>query len=165
MDVVQAWIPYGFIRTRARLTWREVLFGLNESLLDPAAPIEIAIECVTAGGSDPMLLELSALSVAQDARPLVEALAGKGQDESLQEIRSTRLCLVLAWIYEHRTEYDDPLQEVEKVYADFDYPEGIAGFVRYMPMDEPDLGTRELNEARLYEKWKRYVHDCSRGAK
>ncbi|RYE51739.1 MAG: hypothetical protein EOP21_00575 [Hyphomicrobiales bacterium] len=28
-----------------------------------------------------------------------------------------------------------------------------------MPMDEPDLGSRELNERRLYERWKRYLDD------
>jgi hypothetical protein len=65
--------------------------------------------------------------------------------------------LVLAWIYEHRGAFLDPLQTVEEVYADFGYPERIAGFVRYMPMDGPDLGSREANEQRLMERWKEYL--------
>jgi hypothetical protein len=68
---------------------------------------------------------------------------------------------VLAWFYEHRAEVPDPLQRVEEVYADFGYPEQLAKFVRYMPMEGPDLGSREANERRLFERWKRYVDDVA----
>jgi hypothetical protein len=32
-------------------------------------------------------------------------------------------------------------------------------FVRYMPMIGPDLGSRELNEARMMEYWHGFVSD------
>ena len=48
-----------------------------------------------------------------------------------------------------------------EVYSDFGYPPRIAGFVRYMPAEQPDLGSRELNEQRLYENWKRYLDQTS----
>jgi hypothetical protein len=68
---------------------------------------------------------------------------------------------VLAWFYEHRGEVPDPLLRVEEVYADFGYPEQIAKFVRYMPMEGPDLGSREANEHRLFERWKRYIEEVA----
>jgi hypothetical protein len=89
-------------------------------------------------------------------------LAAREPEETLSELRAKWLCVVLAWIFEHRNEYADPLRAVEEVYADFDYPARIASFVRYMPSDDPDLGSRELNEARLYEKWQSYLQECWR---
>jgi hypothetical protein len=76
---------------------------------------------------------------------------------SEDEIRDKWLYLVLAWLYEHRAEVPDPLQRVEEVYADFGYPEQLANFVRYLPMEGPGLGSREANERRLFERWKRYI--------
>jgi hypothetical protein len=64
---------------------------------------------------------------------------------------------VLAWLYERRDELPDPLACVDEVYADFDYPPQIARLVRYMPMDGPDLGSREANERRMFERWREYL--------
>jgi hypothetical protein len=163
MDVVRLRVPYDFIRDRIRMSWRDVLFGLEEELLDPAAPTKMAAERLTnEAHASPNLVELAGLSAGEDVRPCVERLASDERDDAVQAIRARWLCIVLAWILEHKDDYGDPLQAVEEVYADFDYPEGIAGFVRYMPSNEPDLGSRELNEARLYRKWQVYVEDCSR---
>ena len=68
---------------------------------------------------------------------------------------------MLAWFCEHRGEVPDPLQRVEEVYADFGYPEQIAKFVRYVPMEGPDLGRREANERRLFERWKQYIEEVA----
>lgn len=142
------------------MNWREILFGLKEELLDPAAPMEIAAELVDDETSDIKLVELAGLSANDDGRQYLEALAAREREETLQELRAKWLCVVLAWIFEHRSEYADPLRAVEEVYADFEYPKRIANFVRYMPSDEPDLGSRELNESRLYEKWRSYLQEC-----
>lgn len=93
---VQAEAEGAFIRRRvAEVTWTDVLFGIEQQLIDPAAVPELA----------------------------------------------------------------DPLDDVETVYAEFDYPPEVGRFVRYMPSDEPDLGSRERNEARLVEKWERYLEE------
>jgi len=79
--------------------------------------------------------------------------------EGTSESTTTRrwLYLVLAWLFEHRAGLDDPLQAVETVYAEFDYPEEIAKLVRYMATDDPDLGDAKLNENRLLEKWEQHL--------
>jgi hypothetical protein len=143
------------------LSWREVLFGIDQELLDPSAPTAIAVAKVEEGCVDDTVLELAGLSTGDDARQYLAALAAREPDQSLHDIRSQWLCITLSWLYAHRDEYDDPLREVEKVYADFDYPEDMKRFVRYMPMEEVDLGSRELNEARLYHKWSDFVRECS----
>jgi hypothetical protein len=73
------------------------------------------------------------------------------------ELREAWLDVVLAWLYDHRAELEDPLEMVEAVYADFGYPAQIASFVRCMPMQGPDLGSPAANEQRLFERWKRYL--------
>jgi hypothetical protein len=162
MDVVRLRIPFEFIGDRFPISWRAILFGLQNELLDPAAPMSLAAEQLTKEeNSSATLIELAGLSGDEDPSAYVERLARDTPEEAVEEIRSKWVCIVLTWIYEHKDEYEDPLQAVEEVYADFDYPERIAGFVRYMPCNESDLGSRELNEARLFDRWKEYLGKCS----
>jgi hypothetical protein len=158
MDIVRLHIPYEFVRDRTRVSWRDVQFGLVNELLDPNAPIAIAIdrasELEEPSGA---LLELAAAGEHERVVEMVERLVGSEEECSQEEIRRKWLYLTLAWIYEHRHEYSDPLQRVEEVYADFGYPERVATFVRYMPMVGPDLGSREANEGRLLDRWREYL--------
>ena len=160
MDIVRLRIPYRFICDRTRLSWRDIHFGLVNELLDPKAPVALAIDQVGELEESPAaLLDLAGLGEDEPMMEFVERLAEGEPGRSEDEIRRKWLYLVLAWIYEHRHEYSDPLQRVEEVYADFGYPEQVASFVRYMPMVGPDLGSREANERRLFERWKQYIDE------
>jgi hypothetical protein len=159
MDLIKLSIPPAFIRERARLTWREILFGIENELLAPGAAVDFAGDDLAHDNPPEALVELADLSNGEPTRALVEQLANAAREQEEEEIRSKWLYLVLAWIFDHKESFPDPLQTVEEVYADFGYPERVADLVRYMPTDEPDLGSRELNERRLYEKWKRYLDD------
>jgi hypothetical protein len=139
-----------------------VRFGLKNELLDPEAPIELACDQVSEIAKPVgALLDLAGARAGEATMQLVDQLAESEPQRSESEIRDKWLYLVLAWIYERRDEYPDPLQRVEEVYADFGYPEEVAKFVRYMPMDGPDLGSREANERRLFERWRSYVEEAA----
>ncbi|WP_437779225.1 DUF2247 family protein [Sorangium sp. So ce1097] len=158
MELVSLSIPYEFIEGKARLSWREVLFGLDERLLDPGAPAYLAAAQIAGDEvSAPPLVDLAGSEEAHETRSRVQALASAEPEGDVEEIRRKWLYLVLAWLFEHRGTLPDPLRCVEEVYGDFGYPERIACFVRYMPSDEPDLGSPALNEQRLLDKWKRYL--------
>lgn len=162
MDLVKLSIPYGFIRERTRLTWREVLFGMDSELLSSDVRVEMAIEQL--GIEDRparALAELAGLEPWTSPRGCVEALAGADASQDAEAIRSKWLYLVLAWVFINREHFTDPLEMGEKIYADFGYPERVARFIRYMPSDEPDLGSRELNEQKLYREWKSYLDELS----
>lgn len=164
MELVAVSIPYSFIEGRVRLSWREVGFGLNEKLLDPGAPACIAAaQIADSDNSASVLVELAGLEETEDdaIRTHVEILASAEPEEDIEGIRRKWLYLTLAWIFERRDEFADPLQCVEEVYADFGYPERVACFVRYMPSDEPDLGSAMLNEQRLFGKWRQYLEEES----
>ncbi|MEO7038065.1 MAG: DUF2247 family protein [Polyangiaceae bacterium] len=162
MELFQIHVPYNFLRGRVVLSWRFMLFGLDQDLLDPVASIELAVDCLEKDTeTGPLLVELAGLSKFEPTRAYVEKLASLEHESGSSDIRDKWLYVVLAWILEHRDGYADPLQIVEDVYADFDYPSQIAGLVRYMPSDEVDLGSRERNEERLYEKWRAFVDGCA----
>ena len=162
MDIVRLCVPYRFVGERTSVCWRDVRFGLLNELLDAQAAIEMAVDQV-GEREDPSssLLELAGAGKNEPIMDLVEQLAGGESPRSEEEIRNKWLYLVLAWIYERRDEDPDPLQRVAEVYADFGYPEQIASFVRYMPMEGRDLGSREANERRLFERWKRYLDEAA----
>lgn len=161
MDLIKLSIPAPFIEERVRLTWREVLFGIDNELIAPEAAVHFADDRIANQDPSMALLELSGLQKGESTRTLVDRLANAEPPQNADEICNKWLYIALAWILEHRAIYADPFEAVEEVYADFGYPPRIAGFVRYMPTDEPDLGNRELNEQRMYEKWRRYLDEAS----
>src|SRR5262245_29014704 len=160
MDLIRLRIPHSFIRGRIPMTWRDVLFGLEQELLDPSAPADFAWEQLT-GQQDfePELVDLARLEKWAPSRWLVETLARREQGQAPEETQRKWLYLVLAWFFEHRDEIADPLGRVELVYADFGYPAEIESFVGYMPSDAPNLGP-EQNKARLFAKWNVHLEEC-----
>ena len=58
------------------------------------------------------------------------------------------LYIVLLDLFNKRKELDDPLGNVEEIYENFDYPEKIESFVRYMLANDsydPSKHTKEEN--------------------
>ena len=166
MELVRLGIPYAFIRGRLRMSWRDVRFGLANELLDPMAGIDLAVEQV----AQPALPSSSVVEVAGlspdapliDLVELVEKLAESEPPVAEQEIRDRWLYLVLAWTYEHQADYLDALDRIEEIYADFSYPKRIVSFVRYMPMEDPPLGSRAAAEQRMMQRWKEYLDEKAR---
>jgi hypothetical protein len=163
VDLIKLEIPASFVEGRTALSWREVRFGIENELLDPHAAVDIAVQqCAERDRPSTNLLELAAAREEEPTAELIDQLAESEASQPPAEIRRKWLYLVLAWTYEHRSEYRDPLGRVEEVYADFGYPEELAPFVRYMPLDAPDLGSREANEGRLLTRWKEYLDYASK---
>lgn len=156
MDLIRMSIPWSFVRQKAGMTWREILFGLEQELLSRDAPVDFATELL-AGDPPAEVMDLALLEKYESPTALVQKLAENEPEMSLAAIRSKWLFLVLAWLWEHRNAESNPLRKVEEVYADFGYPPEIKDFVAYMPSDLPDLGSRRLNEEQLLRLWKAYL--------
>lgn len=157
MEEVQISIPHSFIRQRAQLTWSDVQFGVEQGLLQGPDVSGVAADQMERDTHDDVVVELAGASPDEPVLERVQRLASAEQSEDPSDVRRKWAYLALAWIFEHRAHYPDALDLVEKVYADLDYPEQVAPFVRYMPSDEPDLGSRERNEQRLISKWADYL--------
>lgn len=102
-------------------------------------------------------MKLASLSQDESVANLVASLANAESPPSRADVKAKWLYLVLAWVFECRDTLVDALGTVESIYSDFDYPEEVTRFVRYMPADEPALGNLEQNEARLLDRLKEYL--------
>ena len=69
-------------------------------------------------------------------------------------------------LFIQRNKFQDSLGGVEKIYADFNYPEEIESFVRYMPLsDDFDLSsvTNDEMNLRMHANWgKIFVYEATR---
>ena len=149
-------IPLTFIRSRSHLTWREVEFGLQHGWLSDDTAIDLGIDRVTAGDDSPDVVELA--SVLPREKYKVSQIVRRLAERDPECSRDKWLFLLLAWLYEHRETVEDPLAVVEQLYADFGYPEEIAGFVRYMPAQDPS----RVGEPYLFDAWQRYLDTVAR---
>jgi hypothetical protein len=72
------------------------------------------------------------------------------------------LYLTLAWAYENRNKYEDPLDAVSFIYADFDYPDEISHFVPFIPptdgFDPSKLSRKEIYQ-RFLHLWREYLYN------
>ena len=160
MEMLTLKIPLDFIEGKlGKPTWRDALFGLENQLLDPNAVAQLALSDLDQPDPPAELVELATAEAGRPVLVEVKELAEREAPDLEGAVASKWLYLVLAWLFEHRDELPDPLHLVEIVYAEFDYPEAVAGFVRYMPTDDADLGDRKLNEDRLIDKWDRFLFE------
>lgn len=149
---------YEFLRLHANLSWRDVLFGLKKRLVSQEVAIDKALVELEISSDVPA--DVAILASEHDLfriLEIVDRLAAAEFPISSAVIQQKWLYLCLAWLYQVRDLVNDPLGEVESVYADFGYPDEIASFVRYMPMTGSDLGSREKNLDRLYGNWLAYI--------
>lgn len=157
MEQLEIQVPYSFIHERTRLSWAEVQYGITERILRPQDVLEVAKDELEQEEDNQLILQLASSSRDEPVLERVTQLAAAEPRQDLRAIQRKWAFLVLAWVLEHRDRYSDPLDIAEKVYADLDYPDEVAPFIRYMPSDELDLGSKELNEQRLFQKWADYV--------
>lgn len=154
-------LPYAFLMENTDLSWSDIEFGLEHMLISPSIAIEhAASDLLHSTNPLPEETDLAGRSDADPVLEIVSTLAAREVDRDDNLTREKWLFLVLAWLYECRQHLAEPLAAVEQVYSDFDYPNAIASFVRYMPMHGPDLGTPEANAARLFKHWEDYLRIC-----
>lgn len=115
---------------------------------------------MTLSDHDERVFKLSLINKSNilELKPVLEDLASEMRDYSPKNW----LYVLLSDVFHRKEEFEDPLGEVEKIYADFDYPEEIESFVRYMPPKDgyiPSAHTYEENIARLYFHWEHYLNN------
>jgi len=159
MHTIITEIPFDYVaEKRVALTWREVKYGIENKLVEPAFAIDLATSLVgTDAEREELLVDLAIRDRQDSVIALVDSLAGSETSQADDAIRDKWLFLVLSWIFDRRKRIDDVLGLAEQVYSDFGYPRKIARFIRYMPMEGPDLGSKEANEDRLMEYWSDYL--------
>jgi len=144
-----------FVAEHVEPTPAELARGFRLRFLDEAAVVRLAERSIGDGRTpDPTVDALSQLLADELDRvePLIsdiEERHGVGDTEASR----IWLYLVLLLTFERRDVSGDPMSDVEQIYADFDYPEEIEGFVPFLPAPDGQASGREAIEAR----WSAYL--------
>ncbi|HEU0131101.1 MAG TPA: DUF2247 family protein [Mycobacteriales bacterium] len=134
---------------------QDLAYGLHKGFLKQATAIDIAVNEVNRGASDPVLRELAGL-LREEKERVSDLLMPRGEPHPADNLaKSSRkwLYLQLKAAYSMQERLSDPLGVIEQLYADFDYPPTIASFVRYMPL----APGQEAGEAGLGKRWVEFL--------
>jgi hypothetical protein len=150
-----------FLSKVSAVGWGDVLWALEEGVMSPKAALRLAELRAEAGDERPDLLALAGLA-GDDSESIHEAVrqlaAGDERGTGQPDSRSKWLGVVLAWIRSRPDLFPDPLATAESIYADFDYPAAMKGFIRYMPR-QPGLEGESREEAahRMMRNWDAFL--------
>lgn len=158
MNTLNLLLPYSYVSELVHLTWRDILFAVEQRFMVPDAAITHAVVELDKNDNPPQnVIELACLRKGESIHPYIDELVIAESNQSNNSVQDKFLYLILKWVYEHKEMYSDPLEAVEYIYADFNYPEIVSDFVRYMPTKQPPLSSVELNRERLCRNWKDYL--------
>jgi hypothetical protein len=163
MNTLGISFTYVYASEIVKLNWFDIFFAINNGYLNYQSAIEHARnELENNDTYSHAVLNLACLSVAETIfphiiHPFIDELINQTSEKEKSEAKDKIMYVLLKWVYDHKTDYDDPLSIVEYVYDDFGFPETIISFVRYLPMQGPNLGSRAKNTARLFDNWESFL--------
>lgn len=151
-------VPYSFAKDYMRIGPSDIKFAIHQGIFCNEAIADYALDMLeqNAGNSDILVdlilnyrdMEMEELDSALDA------LQGVPYNEPVPR----KYCdLLLTWVYKNQSLYADPLLVAVFIYEDFDTPKEVSRFIRYMPMQEEMLGSKQLCERRMMAHWGEYV--------
>lgn len=159
-DLVKFVLSADFILARAAPTPHELVVGYQCGWLDDEGAVRVAEAALSMGMTLPDAVEELALLLRDDRYRVAELISAAAEELAASDEPSTsedpsRLWLYLAldWLYEHRADFVEPLEVIEMLYADFDYPAEIEGLVRFMP---PPSGEPAGTSA-IAQRWRNYL--------
>lgn len=153
-DLVKFNIPPTFVLDRLVPTCGEMVYGFQHDWLAPKDVVYIATWALNAGMQLSKPEEELALLLSKELYRVPELIDELervcGQEDNPAAVW---LFLALAWLYEHRRDFDDPMETIEMLYADFGYPDEIQNLVRFMPAPDGTATGQDAIEAR----WRNYL--------
>lgn len=145
------------------LSWDDIKFGYDNKYLGWHDVVNFAKANLKNFPENNLINELAFLTKANafEVGLILEKLSPNFSHDNYDKERW--LYIILKKLYESKDSFNDPLEEVEKIYADFDYPEEIESFVRYMPAHNNEEGRllqrKEDCIQRIYNNWANYLEE------
>ena len=134
-------------------SWQELTWGQRKHIIRNRDIIEYAkyvLEEDIKGFNE--VLELSIADEDEDITSLLVQLANLDKVETDEAIQEKWQYAILLDLYNNQDSYDNVYENIENIYADFDYPEDMASFIGYMPSS---------SGRSIEESWKMYLNDKS----
>lgn len=147
-------IPASFVLTRAMPTGAELAYGFRDGWLTNVDVVIVALAKYETSVPMNSAEEELALLLSDDLDRVDELITDlEVVDVPLETRARFWLFLALAWVLEHRHDFDDPFEVIEMLYADFDYPKEITGLVRFMPA----APGQPIGLSAIEERWQQFI--------
>ncbi|HYD50111.1 MAG TPA: DUF2247 family protein [Terriglobales bacterium] len=155
MDLIKFRIPAEFVLARVTPSASELAYGFHHGWLEPRDVVAIAVAKYDKRSPLQPAEEELALLVQQNLWRVDELVHRLESEDQISQEPAEKLWLFLslAYLLDNSAAFSEPLRLVEGIYADFDYPEELQDFVRYMPLR---AGDRPGPEG-LLSRWRAYV--------
>lgn len=151
-------LPADYVLARASPTPEELRFGYDHDWIDAASVVRIALALYERGDVPEHVEELALLLSDNFGRVPGILASVDAQPGATGSVRRLWLYLALAWVRDHPEEFPDRYETIEMLYADFDYPDSIAGLVRFMPAPPGEASGLSA----LDERWAAYLEQEAR---
>lgn len=142
-----------FVALRIRPGWKDLAWAAKNHWLGAGALSAFAEEL--AGADDDARVEIAMAQLEHDElrlRSLLEAQASS--DETPDGVVTEHwLDVALAWLYENRRMFDDPLRVVEEIWEAFGHPESANTLIRWMPL----VPGQAAGDQAIMERWRAKV--------
>lgn len=154
-------IPADFINEKVNLSWCDIKWGYENNLLTSNTNKKAENSLLTENYTNTEL-ELSFLipSESNDITPLLMNYVLTLKKMNMRTLVKKWLYVILSWLWANRESFEDPLDEVENIYTDFDCPAEMDSFIKYMPPTDgydPSLYSYAENINRLMKNWESYL--------
>lgn len=137
-------------------TWQELDWAIKRNIICKQDVINYAIKILNNGLKNfDLVLQLSIAEHYENIDSILEELMRSDEKKPEKCIEDKWRYAILLYLYIHKDIIKNVYEDIEIVYADFDYPPDMNGFIRYMPL-ENDKGIEENWKQYLYEKKKKY---------
>lgn len=153
-------------RTFDFVDWECIYWGIKEKLIDSEDVITYADETIERNpeANCSEVIELLILDTLDrnTILSLSEKLMSKNRKtEKGKEISVRKLRYAILSEVEYCADNKKMLDMLNDIYAEFDYPRDMAGFISYMPVNDTEYNasehSNEENESRLIEKFKFFL--------
>lgn len=150
------------------INWSCIYWGIKEQLIRPENAVMYANKVVEENPDidTPEIIELLIIDEANNGNvlPLIEKMFSDKKalyDKKANSIRTLRF-IFLFEIQKNITDNQELLDEIENIYADFNYPSDMESFIYYMPIqdDEYDVSehSSQENEQHLIDKFNTFMN-------
>lgn len=135
-------------------SWQELNWGLQNNLLANKDIIKYAKQILDDQMKEfDMVIELSIADNDEDISWYLDILINSEVMQDECYIKDKWRYVIIQYLYNNRIKYETVYDNIELIYADFDYPEDMAGFIRYMPAN----GGRSIEDS-----WEKYLSEAKR---
>lgn len=153
---------YEYVTNLVTLNWNDLLFAIENEFLPHQTAIEHALVEVQKNESSPMEVMELACTLQGEAKfhdicQLVNKLATLQNPDNYSDSKEKFLYVSLNWVYEHKDDYCNPIEVVDILCDEIDYPDEVKNLISFMPMQEAETNSSDPTTEGLFGRLLRYL--------